>query len=168
MTSHESRPPGCGGYAPLEEELVNAMNDFVNAAEAPDFDTARIVQGARRKRATAIAGIATALIVAGGGTALATINSGSEGAKPAGASTATADPEATYVALEDSKYKLDFGGLSLDFAQQLLLKSQLKLGKVSEVDCGKNGKPGTVVEVSPHSPTAVPRGARISLVLCAD
>ncbi|WP_413103047.1 PASTA domain-containing protein [Streptomyces sp. Inha503] len=143
------------------------MNDFVNAAEAPGFDTARIVRGARRKRATAIAGIATALIVAGGGTALATINSGSEVSKPATAGTATADPEATYVALEDSKYKLDFGGLSLEFARQQLLKSQLKLGKVGEVDCGKNGKPGTVVEVSPHSPTAVPRGASISLILCA-
>ncbi|WP_223865473.1 MULTISPECIES: PASTA domain-containing protein [unclassified Streptomyces] len=143
------------------------MNDFVNAAEAPDFDTAGIVRRARRKRATAIAGIATALIVAGGGTALASINSGSDTSKPAAAGTVTADPEAAYVALEDSKYKLDFRGLSLDFAQQLLLKAQLKLGKVGEVDCGKNGKPGTVVEVSPHSPTAVPRGASINLTLCA-
>lgn len=168
MTSHDSRPPGCTGYSPFEEELVNAMNDFVNAAETPDFDTTRIAHRARRKRATAIAGIAAALIVAGGGTALASINSGSEGAKPATVGAATADPEATYVALEDSKYKLDFGGLSLDFAQQLLLKAQLKLGKVGEVDCGKHGKPGTVVEVSPHSPTAVPRGARINLTLCAD
>ncbi|WP_251982561.1 hypothetical protein [Streptomyces violaceusniger] len=148
------------------------MNDFVNAAEAPDFDTAGIVRKTRRKRATAIAGIATALVVVGGGTALASINGGSDTSKPAAAGTVTAapeaaDPEAAYVVLEDSKYKLDFGGLSLDFAKQQLLKSQLKLGKVSEVDCGKNGKPGTVVEVSPHSPNAVPRGASISLILCA-
>ncbi|WP_243979691.1 hypothetical protein [Streptomyces sp. NEAU-YJ-81] len=142
------------------------MNDFVNAAEAPDFDTAGMVRKARRKRATAIAGIATALVVVGGGTALASINGASDSPRPA-AGTATADPEAAYVALEDSKYKLDFGGLSLEFAKQQLLKSQLKLGKVGEVDCGKNGKPGTVVEVSPHSPNAVPRGASISLILCA-
>ncbi|MFJ6589924.1 hypothetical protein ACIQPP_03705 [Streptomyces violaceusniger] len=143
------------------------MNDFVNAAEAPDFDTAGIVRKARRKRATAIAGIATALVVVGGGTALASINGASNTPRPAATGTVTADPEAAYVALEDSKYKLDFGGLSLEFAKQLLLKSQLELGKVGEVDCGRNGKPGTVVEVSPHSPNTVPRGAGISLILCA-
>lgn len=167
MTSYGSRPPGCTGSTPFEEELVNAMNDFVNAAEAPDFDTAGMVRKARRKRATAIAGIATALVVVGGGTALASINGGSDTSKPAAVDTANTDPEAAYVALEGSKYKLDFGGLSLDFAKQQLLKSQLNLGKVGEVDCGKNGKPGTVVEVSPHSPNAVSKGARINLILCA-
>ncbi|MFJ5221686.1 PASTA domain-containing protein [Streptomyces sp. NPDC088400] len=167
MTPNDSRPSGCTSHTPFEEELVNAMNDFANSADAPDFDTAGIVRKTRRKRTTAIAGIAAALIVAGGGTALATAGtSGSDAPKPAAVSAAS-DGDAANVVLSGSKYKIEFGGLSLDFAKQLLLKTQLELGTVGEKPCGKEGKPGTVIAVDPHSPQIVSKGDTINLTLCA-
>ncbi|MFK0023701.1 hypothetical protein [Streptomyces sp. NPDC090798] len=167
MTSHDARPSGRTGYTPFEEELVNAMNAFANSADAPSVDTVGIVRKTRRKRATAIAGLAAALIVAGGGTALATaVTSNSTTAKPAAATTATGD-DATTVLVDGSKIKREFAGLDLDFAKQLLMKSRLKLGTVSKVDCGKNGKPGSVHSVDPHSPKTVSIGATINLTLCA-
>ncbi|MFE2743701.1 PASTA domain-containing protein [Streptomyces scopuliridis] len=147
------------------------MNDFVNASDAPNFDTDGIVRGARRKRATAIAGIAAALIVAGGGTALATaVGGGSDTTpKPAAAATVTTDDAATIlVSGSGSTYKLDFAGISQDFAKQGLLKSQLELGTVSEAPCGKNGKPGTVIAVDPHSPKTVAKGDTVNLTVCTD
>ncbi|MEH0424102.1 PASTA domain-containing protein [Streptomyces sp. B21-083] len=153
---------------PFEEELVNAMNDFANSAAAPDFDSAGIVRKTRRRRNTTIAGIAAALIVAGGGTAIAT--GGSDAPRPMAVATSstmsTYNPAAT-VLLEGSKFKYEFGGLSLDFATQQLAKMQLKLGTVKTTDCGKNGKPGTVVSVDPHEPKIVSKGATINLTLCA-
>ncbi|MFF4724925.1 hypothetical protein ACFY3M_06250 [Streptomyces mirabilis] len=167
MTSHDARPSGRTGYTPFEEELVNAMNEFANSADAPSVDTVGILRKTRRKRVTAIAGLAAALIVAGGGTALATaVTNGSSPAKPAAATTATGN-DATNVLLKGSKFPLEFAGLDLDFAKQLLLKGQLKLGTVSKVDCGKNGKPGSVHSVDPHSPKTVSIGATINLTLCA-
>ncbi|MET9081834.1 hypothetical protein ABZX77_07995 [Streptomyces sp. NPDC004237] len=147
------------------------MNEFANSADAPSVDTVGIVRKTRRKRVTAIAGLAAALIVAGGGTALATAAAnGSHAAKPAAATTATSTAtgnDATNVLLKGSKFPLEFAGLDLDFAKQLLLKGQLKLGTVSKVDCGKNGKPGSVHSVDPHSPKTVSIGATINLTLCA-
>ncbi|MFD8214947.1 hypothetical protein ACFV2U_14715 [Streptomyces sp. NPDC059697] len=167
MTSHDARPSSRTGYTSFEEELVNAMNEFANSADAPSVDTVGIVRKTRRKRVTAIAGLAAALIVAGGGTALATVvTNGSHAAKPAAATTATGN-DATNVLLKDSKFPLEFAGLDLDFAKQLLLKGRLKLGTVSKVDCGKNGKPGSVHSVDPHSPKTVSIGATINLTLCA-
>lgn len=64
MTSHDARSSGRTGYTPFEEELVNAMNEFANSADAPSVDTVGIVRKTRRKRVTAIAGLAAALIVA--------------------------------------------------------------------------------------------------------
>ncbi|MFJ9028991.1 PASTA domain-containing protein [Streptomyces sp. NPDC102274] len=174
MTSHGSRPSGCTGYTHFEEELVNAMNDFVNAADAPTFDADGIVRGARRKRATAIAGVAAALVVAGGGTALATaVTNGSDAPKPAAAATATeattvTTDEAATVLVSGSKYKIDLAGIDLDFAKQRLLKSQLQPGTVSEVPCGKNGKPGSVIAADPHSPKTVFKGDTVNLTICAD
>lgn len=75
----------CTDGAPFEEELVNAMNDFANSAAAPAFDSAGIVRRTRRRRNTSIAGIAAALIVAGGGTAIAT--GGSDAPKPVSVAT---------------------------------------------------------------------------------
>ncbi|MGW2606632.1 hypothetical protein ACWC4A_19780 [Streptomyces mirabilis] len=167
MTSHDARSSGRTGYTPFEEELVNAMNEFANSADAPSVDTVGIVRKTRRKRVTAIAGLAAALIVAGGGTALATaVTNGSSPAKPAAATTSAGD-DATNVLLKGSKFPLEFAGLDLDFAKQLLLKGQLKLGTVSKVDCGKNGKPGSVHSVDPHSPKTVSIDATINLTLCA-
>ncbi|MET7775406.1 MULTISPECIES: hypothetical protein [Streptomyces] len=170
MTSHDARPSSRTGYTPFEEELVNAMNAFANSADAPTVDTVGIVRKTRRKRVTAIAGLAAALIVAGGGTALATaVSNGSSPAKPAAAATAATATgnDATNVLLKGSKFPLEFAGLDLDFAKQLLLKGQLKLGTVGKVDCGKNGKPGSVHSVDPHSPKTVSIGATINLTLCA-
>lgn len=66
--------------------------------------------------------------MAGGGTALATaVTHGSDAPKPAAAATATTDDDAS-VALNGSKFKIDFAGLDLDLAKQLLLKTWLKLG----------------------------------------
>ncbi|MFF7979894.1 hypothetical protein ACFZDK_12300 [Streptomyces sp. NPDC007901] len=144
------------------------MNEFANSADAPSVDTVGIVRKTRRKRVTAIAGLAAALIVAGGGTALATAAAnGSHAAKPAAATTTSTGNDATNVLLKGSKFPLEFAGLDLDFAKQLLLKGQLKLGTVSKVDCGKNGKPGSVHSVDPHSPKTVSIGATINLTLCA-
>ncbi|MFF2125484.1 hypothetical protein ACFVW1_08785 [Streptomyces olivochromogenes] len=166
MTSHDARPSSRTGYTPFEEELVNAMNAFANSADAPSVDTVGIVRKTRRKRVTAIAGLAAALIVAGGGTALATaVSNGSDASRSAAATTATDD--ATTVLVNGSKIKREFAGLDLDFAKQLLQKSQLKLGTVGKVDCGKNGKPGSVHSVDPHSPKTVSIGATINLTLCA-
>ncbi|WP_434481818.1 hypothetical protein [Streptomyces sp. NBC_01340] len=167
MTSHDARPSSRTGYTSFEEELVNAMNEFANSADAPSVDTVGIVRKTRRKRVTAIAGLAAALIVAGGGTALATaVSNGSDASRPAATTTAT-DDDATTVLVNGSKIKREFAGLDLDFAKQLLLKSQLKLGTVSKVDCGKNGKPGSVHSVDPHSPKTVSIGDTINLTLCA-
>ncbi|GAX56348.1 hypothetical protein [Streptomyces olivochromogenes] len=167
MTSHDARPSSRTGYTPFEEELVNAMNALANSADAPSVDTVGIVRKTRRKRVTAIAGLAAALIVAGGGTALATaVSNGSDASRPAAATTATGD-DATTVLVNGSKIKREFAGLDLDFAKQLLMKSQLKLGTVSKVDCGKNGKPGSVHSVDPHSPKTVSIGDTINLTLCA-
>jgi hypothetical protein len=167
MTSHDARPSSRTGYTSFEEELVNAMNEFANSADAPSVDTVGIVRKTRRKRVTAIAGLAAALIVAGGGTALATaISHGSNAPRPAAATTVT-DDDATTVLVNGSKIKREFAGLDLDFAKQLLLKSQLELGTVSKVDCGKNGKPGSVHSVDPHSPKTVSIGDTINLTLCA-
>jgi hypothetical protein len=166
MTSHDARPSSRTGYTSFEEELVNAMNEFANSADAPSVDTVGIVRKTRRKRVTAIAGLAAALIVAGGGTALATaVSNGSEASRPAAATTASDD--ATTVLVNGSKIKREFAGLDLDFAKQLLMKSQLKLGTVGKVDCGKNGKPGSVHSVDPHSPKTVSIGDTINLTLCA-
>jgi hypothetical protein len=104
--------------------------------------------------------------VAGGGTALATaVSNGSDASRSAAATTTTDD--ATTVLVNGSKIKREFAGLDLDFAKQLLLKSQLELGTVSKVDCGKNGKPGSVHSVDPHSPKTVSIGDTINLTLCA-
>ncbi|MFI6244843.1 hypothetical protein [Streptomyces sp. NPDC051016] len=146
------------------------MNEFANSADVPSVDTVGIVRKTRRRRVTAIASLAAALIVAGGGTALATaVTNGSHAAKPAAAtatSTATGN-DATNVLLKGSKFPLEFAGLDLEFAKQLLLKGRLELGTVSKVDCGKNGKPGSVHSVDPHSPKTVSIGATINLTLCA-
>ncbi|MFF7650271.1 hypothetical protein ACFZCY_10480 [Streptomyces sp. NPDC007983] len=146
------------------------MNDFVNAAEAPEFDTARIVRGARRKRATVIAGIATALIVAGGGTALATINSGpdSDTSKPAAMTTATAaaaDTTLLYKFDDGATLPIDMGGWSQETVRVQFLKMRVK-GEYTKAATG-SCKPGSVIGVSPHSPQTVDTGDTVKVTLCA-
>jgi hypothetical protein len=71
MTSNDPRPADCSGYTPFEEELVNAMRDFANKTNAPEFAPATIMRTARRRRSLVTAGIVAVVILAGGGTALA-------------------------------------------------------------------------------------------------
>lgn len=181
MTPNDSRPPGCTGHTPFEEELVNAMNDFVKAVDAPNFDAAGIVRRTRRKRATTIAGVAAALIVAGGGTALAT--AGADGSHPTSqaiskaaavgkgtAKATTGNPkidQATMVLNEHGVIiPVYLGRMDLATAKGQLLKADIKLGTVKTVPC--LGKPGTVLSIDPHSPTVVTRGAgTVDLNLCS-
>jgi hypothetical protein len=94
MTSNDARPFGCSGYTPFEEELVNAMRDFADKTNAPDFAPATIMRGARHRRSLVTAGIFAVLIVTGGGTALAvTHGSPASGYKPV--TTRTPTPVAT-------------------------------------------------------------------------
>lgn len=72
MTSNGEWPSSRNAYTPFEEELVNAMKDFANSADAPDFAPATVMRSARRRaRPMVIAGITAFFILAGGGTALA-------------------------------------------------------------------------------------------------
>jgi hypothetical protein len=79
MMSNDAWPSGRNGYTPFEEELVNAMRDFANSSDAPDFAPDAIIRGSARRRTRMLitAGVAATFIMAGGGTALAvTGNSG--------------------------------------------------------------------------------------------
>lgn len=72
MTSNGEWPSSRNAYTPFEEELVNAMKDFANSADAPDFTPSTVMRGARRRtRPMIIAGVTALFILAGGGTALA-------------------------------------------------------------------------------------------------
>ncbi|MFC8515913.1 hypothetical protein [Streptomyces sp. NPDC057257] len=173
MTSYgDARPSGC---TPFEEHLVNAMNDYADSAEAPDFDAPGIVRRIRRRRAVGIAAVATALIVAGGGTALASMTGGTDHrARPAASSTAASGGvtqngsklTTVLVGKPGDSFTIDFAGLDLVYAKQLLAKAQLQLGTVSKrpvTGC----KPGSVFMADPHSPKMVPVGGTVDLVLCS-
>jgi len=172
MTAYDSRPFGRGDHTPFEEELVNAMNNYANSADAPTFDAPGIARRSRRKRVTAIAGIAAGLIVAGGGTALASITGASDAPKssPAAAiTTAPAKDAATllYAHSAGITIPIDLLGRSLDDVKGQIAKTQTKLGTVNKADCGKYGKPGTVIQVDPHSPKTVAEGDTVNVTLCA-
>ncbi|MEU3335633.1 PASTA domain-containing protein [Streptomyces sp. NPDC002144] len=166
MTSHEARPSGC---APFEEELVNAMNRYANSADAPEFDAPGIVRRTRRRRAVGIAAVATALIVAGGGTALASMSGGQEAHSAVASRGATQHGSkltTVVVGKPGDSFTIDFAGLDLVYAKQLLAKAQLQLGAVSKrpvTGC----KPGSVFMADPHSPKTVPVGGTVNLVLCS-
>ncbi|MEU3984860.1 PASTA domain-containing protein [Streptomyces sp. NPDC026672] len=145
------------------------MQHFANGAETPHFDSAAIVRGARRKRATTIAGIAAALVVVGGGTALATIGSGGGSSTPqtAPAATATATAADTTVLLGHGNGKtstIPLGGVDSGTAKALLAKNGLHV-EFAKGAC--DGKPTSVIAVSPHSPTVVNQGDTIRVTLCA-
>jgi hypothetical protein len=173
MTFHVSRPSDGTGYSPFEQELVNAMNEFVSTSDAPQFDASVIARVARRKRATAIAGISAALIVVGGGTALAAgAVGGSHTTGPAAAShtshTTTAGKNATTVLYgfdNGGTTPLELGGLDPVGARALLTKAQItpEFGKASSPGC----KPTSVIAVSPHAPTVVHAGGTVKVTLCA-
>lgn len=195
MTSYDSRPFDGAGRTSFEEELVNAMNAFANSTETPDFDAASMVRRSRRRRTTFIAAVAVALVAAGGGSALAAMSGGTtHTARPAATGVASKPatirvvprPATTSVAPKPTvgdaptghdattvlvvekgvKIPIGFFGLSRSAAEQRILKEGFKPGTVAET-ARKGCTPGTVVGVSPHSPTAVHRGVAIDLTLCS-
>ncbi|MET9532613.1 MULTISPECIES: hypothetical protein [unclassified Streptomyces] len=166
MSSPDSPPSGCTSF---EQELVSAMNDFVNSTRTPHFDTATIARGARRKRATAIAGIATALVVAGAGTALAVgaVGSGSDTARPAAATTAAADGTTLLVRTSDGGTTTErLAGVSAARARVTLVHFGLTptFTRVQKADCQK--PEDAVVSLSPHAPTVVHAGDTVLVTTC--
>ncbi|MFI8004012.1 hypothetical protein [Streptomyces sp. NPDC086010] len=167
MRSHDSQPSGCGLF---EQELVNAMNDFVKTAETPYFDTAVIRRGARRKQAITTAGIAAALVVAcGAGTALATsATGGASHTSVQTAATSTAG-DGTTVVVRTSNGKIvrtQLAGASSTAARAALVRYGLTpaFTRVKTSDCPK--QQDAVVAVSPHAPTVVHAGDTILVTSC--
>ncbi|KUM95453.1 hypothetical protein AQI95_43125 [Streptomyces yokosukanensis] len=171
MTSYGDARPS--GRSPFEEELMNAMNQYANSAEAPDFDAPRIVRRTRRRRAVGIAAVATVIVLGGGGTALAAMNGGGSqsaaATKTPSAKTPAAYRDATtllYAVDGEKPIPADLWGWDLNSAKAYLLKTQTKLGTVSKGTAPKC-KPDSVIEVSPHAPKTVANGDTVSFVLCA-
>ncbi|MEU4932783.1 hypothetical protein AB0G54_40900 [Streptomyces yokosukanensis] len=152
---------------------MNAMNQYANSAEAPDFDAPRIVRRTRRRRAVGIAAVATVIVLGGGGTALAAMNGGGSqsaaATKTPSAKTPAAYRDATtllYAVDGEKPIPADLWGWDLNSAKAYLLKTQTKLGTVSKGTAPKC-KPDSVIEVSPHAPKTVANGDTVSFVLCA-
>lgn len=164
MTPHGSRSSGCARF---EQELVNAMNDFVNAAATPHFDSAAIAHRARRKRATAIAGVATALVVAGAGTALAAgaAGSGTHSARSAAAATATGKSTTVLYGSRNGTTVVRLAGVNSVGARTALVRLGLtpSFSRTPVAGC----KQSTVVAVAPHAPTIVHAGETIHVTVCA-
>lgn len=165
MSSSNPRPSGCTSF---EEELVNAMNNFAHSTDAPAFDTAGMVHRTRRGRTALIAGVAAALIVAGGGTALASMTGVSQTSAQPAATTTVDHNKATFLlgGLTKEPIPVDLTGVDLDGAKGQLLKAQLKLGSITKV-VSPGCKSATVVEVTPHSPKIVTEGDTVNVKLCA-
>ncbi|MFD3583951.1 hypothetical protein [Streptomyces sp. NPDC058683] len=166
MTSYgDARPSGC---TPFEEELMNAMNQYADSAEAPGFDGPKIVRRTRRRRAVGIAAVSAALIAVGGGTALATSVAGNS-PTPAATRTVAQNDDATtllYLFSDGATTRLPLAGLSLDMAKPVLEKTQTKLGTVTK-KAVKGCKPGSVLEVSPHAPKTIKPGDTVDFTICA-
>ncbi|MFG2127871.1 hypothetical protein ACGFNV_08730 [Streptomyces sp. NPDC048751] len=165
MTSSDARPSGC---TPFEEELVNAMKNYADSADAPAFDAPGIVRRTRRRRTVGIAAVTAALVVAGASTALASM-SGGDGVRGSVASSGAArsgKDTVVVVGKPGDSFTIDFAGLDLVFAKQLLLKSRLELGTVGRAD-PEGCKPGSVIAADPHSPALVPVGGTVNLTLCS-
>ncbi|MFF4901412.1 hypothetical protein [Streptomyces sp. NPDC001068] len=146
------------------------MNDFVKTAETPRFDTAVIERGARRKRATAIAGIATALVVAcGAGTALAAgvVGSGSHTSAQTTADRTGADDTTLLVRTGDGTVaKEHLAGVSASRARGALVHFGLTptFTRVKMSDCEQ--PEDSVVAISPHAPTVVRAGDTVLVTTC--
>lgn len=163
MTSYGDARPSC--RTPFEEELMNAMNHYADSADAPEFDAAQIVRRTRRRRTVGLASVATALILAGGGTALAT-SAVSGSSHPAASSTAARSDATVMLYGDDPAIRIDFAGWTLEGAKSYLAKTQTKLGTVSK-GTAPGCKPGSVIGVYPHAPKIVQNGDTVSFTLCA-
>ncbi|MBA6441551.1 PASTA domain-containing protein [Streptomyces sp. GMR22] len=163
--------PRPSGRTRFEEELMNAMNQYADSADAPEFDAPQIVRRTRRRRTVGLAAGATALILAGGGTALATsAMSGSShpaaGSHPAASGTAAKSDATVMLYGDDPAIPIDFAGWTLEGAKSYLKKTRTKLGTVSK-GTAPGCKPGSVIGVSPHAPKVVHNGDTVSFTLCA-
>ncbi|WP_405512407.1 hypothetical protein [Streptomyces canus] len=109
---------------------------------------------------------ALVLPAAGGGSALATSVAG--GSHSEASSTAN-NSDATTLLFDNHgvTIPMDFSRLDLVLAKQALLKTQTKLGTVTE-KAVKDCKPGSVVGVDPHTPKIVKSGDSVNLPLCAS
>ncbi|MGW3416228.1 hypothetical protein [Streptomyces sp. NPDC000888] len=148
---------------------MNAMNQYADSAESPDFDAPQILRRTRRRRTVGIAAVAAALIAAGGGTALATSVAGNSSSTPAATSTVAKNDDATtllYLFSDGTTTRLPLAGLSLDMAKPVLEKTQTKLGTVTK-KAVKGCKPTSVLEVTPHAPKTVKPGDTVNVTICA-
>ncbi|WP_328316324.1 hypothetical protein [Streptomyces sp. NBC_00388] len=162
MSPHDSPSSGCTSF---EQELVNAMNDFATTTRTPHFDTAAIARGARRKRATAIAGVATALVVAGAGTALAVgaVGGGSDTARPAAAATADSTT-VLYGSSSGRTITVPLAGKDSAEARAALVRLRLTpdFTRARAAGC----KQATVIKVSPHAPAVLHTGDTVHMTVC--
>ncbi|MFF1920448.1 PASTA domain-containing protein [Streptomyces sp. NPDC058221] len=170
MTGYASPPSdGRDGDTSLEffeQELVTALNDFANTSPAPQFDATGIRSRTRRRRAGVMAAVSAALVLAGGGTALATIGNGSHTAPSSAAHTGTAETKGKGNVTTVPYIKpFDVGGMNLDMAREALGQGGLKVGKVTYAKIARC-KPGAVIAVSPLSPTVLRSGDKVDLTLC--
>ncbi|WP_037913141.1 hypothetical protein [Actinacidiphila yeochonensis] len=165
MRSNGSRT---SGRTLFEQELVNAMNDFVNTAETPTFDTAAIASSARRKRVTAVAGIAAALIAVGAGTALAaTAKSGSQSTSAASSASQAASGSTTLrvEGRDGTVSSISLAGANSARARAVLVNAGLtpSFTRTHVAGCAAEG---AVISVSPHAPTVVHVGDTILVSTC--
>lgn len=167
MTSYDDARP-FGGRTPFEEELMNAMNQYADSAEAPEFDAPRILRRTRRRRTLGVAAVAAALIAVGTGTALATSSTGGgNSSTPAATSTATGSDATTvlYSHAKGGTVPVDFEGWNSQDVRAYMSKMRTKAEFTKEAV--KGCKPGSVIGVSPHAPETVKKGDTITFALCA-
>lgn len=175
MTGYASPPPD-GRDADtslefLERELVTALNDFANTSPAPHFDATAIKSRTRRKRTVFIAAVSAVTILAGAGTALATVGTGSHTDRTTATHTTAAHTTAGKTAGKGNVTTVpyikpfDLQGMNLEEAKAALAQASLKVGTITHgvVD---NCKPGSVIAVSPLSPTILYGGEKVDLALC--
>ncbi|WP_063766967.1 PASTA domain-containing protein [Streptomyces sp. NRRL S-813] len=136
-----------------------------------NLETDRTVRGSRRKRVAAVAGVAAALLAIGGGTALAVGATGAAAAKTTAApvtaaTTGSSDDTTVLLGFPDGgSVRIPLAGYDVTMARALLVgKAHLQ---TSFVKAACDGKPGSVIAVSPHAPTVVHKGDTVTVTLCA-
>jgi hypothetical protein len=150
----------------FEQEPVTALNDFANTSPAQHFDATGIKSRTRRRRAGFITAVSAVVIVAGGGTALATVGTGSHASGTTIAhSTTTTSPVKGDTTTVPYVKPFSLKGMNLAMATEALGVAGLKVGTITHgvVD---NCKPGSVIDVSPLAPTIVHAGDKVDLGLC--
>jgi hypothetical protein len=135
--------------------------------EAAEDLVQETLERARRKQATAIAGIAAALVVAGAGTALAAgvVGDGAHASHAAAAHSAASDGTTVLVRSRDGgTVTLPLTGMDSAQARAALVQRGLTpdFTRTPVAGCAQS----TVVAVSPHAPTVVRARATIHVTVC--